>query len=234
MNVANPLPPARILLVEDHPSTRAGLAATIATHPDLSVCAQTDSWHEALTRIRELHPDAVILDLQLKDGTGWSLLNTLSASGELPPTLVFSIFQEEAHAQRLLRAGARGYLSKDTPMEKVVVALRKILAGHLAVSDAIATQLISQAVGQDNKSPTEQETRELQVLSDRELQVLQMFSQDLGNKEIAARLNLSAKTVGTYKARLMEKLGVNTSPELQQIARQMLRNHVNSGTLPPA
>ena len=220
----NDAPPARrrLLLVEDHPATRAGLAACFAVEPDFEVCGETASWKEALALVRALRPDALLLDLQLPDGTGWGLIETLAASGELPPTLVFSVFPEAAHAGRLLRAGARGYLPKDTPLERVVAAVRKILAGHLVVSDRVATQLLGQALGQGAASAADQEARELQALSDRELQVLQMLSQGLINKDIATRLGLSAKTVGTYKARLMEKLGVSTTPELQRLAAQRL------------
>ena len=219
----NDSPPTRhrLLLVEDHPATRAGLAACFAAEADFEVCGQTDSRHEALALVRALRPDALLLDLQLTDGTGWSLIETLAAEGQLPPTLVFSVLQEEPHAERLLRAGARGYLPKDTPLARVVPALRKMLSGHLVVSDRVATRLLGQAVGH---AAAGQEARELQLLSDRELQVLQMLSQGLHNKEIAQRLGLSSKTVGTYKARLMEKLGVCTAPELQRLALQRLTN----------
>lgn len=220
----------RLLLVEDHPATRAGLAACLTAEPDMEVCGQTDSRQQALVLTRELRPDALILDLQLRDGTGWTVLETLAATHELPPTLVFSIFDEVIHAERLLRAGARGYLAKDTPLERVPAAVRKILAGHLAVSHRMATRMLEQALRQTLNEPEEQESRELQVLSDRELQVLQMFSQGLGNKEIATQLNLSAKTVGTYKARLIEKLGISTAPELQQVALRMFTNLESAGT----
>ena len=205
--------------MEDHPATLAGLAACFAAEADFEVCGQTNSWREALELVRAQRPDAILLDLQLTDGTGWTLLETLAATGECPPTLVFSVFQEKIHAERLLRSGARGYLPKETPLAEVVAALRKMLAGYLAVSDHIATQLLGQVLRQTDAA---QEAREFEVLSNRELQVLQMLSQGLHNKEIARRLGLSAKTVGTYKARLMEKLGVSTAPELQRLAHERL------------
>jgi DNA-binding NarL/FixJ family response regulator len=109
----------------------------------------------------------------------------------------------------------------------VVASVRKILAGHLVVSDRVATQLLGQALGH---TAAAREAREFQMLSDRELQVLQMLSQGLHNKDIAQRLGLSSKTVGTYKARLMEKLGVSTAPELQRLAQQQLTNGDSSNS----
>ena len=104
MNMKPP-PRHRVLVVEDHPATRAGLVACFAAEEDFEVCGQTDSRQEALALVRALRPDALLLDLQLRDGTGWSLIETLTEAGELPPTLVFSVFHEEFHAERLLRAG---------------------------------------------------------------------------------------------------------------------------------
>ena len=106
---------SRLLVVEDHPATRAGLVACLEAQPDLAVCGRADSWREAMVLTRELHPDLLLLDLHLKDGSGWTLIEALAAAGELPPTLVFSAFDEEIHAERLLRAGARGYWGAKPP-----------------------------------------------------------------------------------------------------------------------
>lgn len=219
----------RVLLVEDHPATRAGLAGCINAEPDMTVCGQAASRAEALELARALRPDAIILDLQLPDGSGWGLLEALRTAGELPPTLVFSVFDEALHAERLLRAGARGYLGKGTPLERIPPALRRMLAGRLVLSDTITTQLVEQALRSTGDSAASKEAKELQELSDRELQVLHMFSQGLGNKDIAGKMMLSAKTVGTYKARLMVKLGVSTAPELQEVARKMIASREAAG-----
>jgi DNA-binding NarL/FixJ family response regulator len=215
---------SRLLVVEDHPATRAGLVACLEAQPDLAVCGQTDSWREAMVLTRELHPDLLLLDLQLKDGSGWTLIKDLAAAGELPPTLVFSAFDEELHAERLLRAGARGYVTKDAPLERVVEAVRKVLAGYRVAGDGVITRLLDRALGNQVEAAADQEARELLTIADRELQVLQMIADGLGNREVAARLNLNPNTVGTYKARLMQKLGVRTTPELQILALARLKN----------
>jgi DNA-binding NarL/FixJ family response regulator len=190
----------------------------------MMVCASTASISDAVVFIRDQHPDVLLLDLHLKDGTGWSLIEKLSATGELPRTLVFSVFDENIYAERLLRAGARGYLSKTAPMAQVVQAVRKVVGGNLAASDAVVTRMFNAWLGSEPANSQEQETAELRTLSDREIQVMQMLGEGLGNKEVGEQLNLSPKTVSTYKARLMRKLGVQTTPELQRLAVQRLRS----------
>ncbi len=210
--------PKQIFVVDDHPLVRKGLCDAIRTQPDLAVCGEAVGWHDALDAIQALHPDALVLDLNLKDGNGWTLIEHLQNANALPPSLVLSVCEEDLYAIRLLQAGARGYLMKDSPIADVLAALRKILAGHVAVSDAIASRLL-QSGGQPAS-----EARSLEILSNRELQVCEMLSQGLGNKDIAARLGISPKTIGTYKARLMEKLGVRTTPELVERTRQTGRS----------
>ena len=205
--------PKQILVVDDHPLTRKGLCDAIAAQPDLRVCGEAESWHAALELALSLRPDAIVLDLNLKDGNGWTLIEQLKAAHSLPPTLILSVCDEDVYAQRLLQTGARGYLMKDEPISTVLAAIRKLLSGHLAVSDAIASRLL-----QPGNTPAS-EARSMQILSDRELQVCDMLAQGLCNKDIAARLGISPKTIGTYKARLMEKLGVRTTPELVERTR---------------
>ena len=214
-NLHPPTPRRRVLIIEDHPATQAGLVALIDGTADLQVCGRTESWKEALQLTRETRPDVLLLDLNLKDGNGWSLIEQLSAANLLPPTLVLSVFSEEVYAPRLLQAGARGYISKTEPMEKVLDGIRRVLDGHYAFSEAITTRLIGRKPG----APV---TQELDDLSDRELQVFEMLGEGRANKEIAQRMNLSIKTVGTYKARLMEKLGITNSPDLMRRAQKDL------------
>ena len=205
--------PKQILVVDDHPLTRKGLCDAIHAQADLTVCGEAESWHAALELALTLRPDAIVLDLNLKDGNGWTLIEQLKAANALPPTLILSVCDEDVYALRLLQTGARGYLMKDEPISTVLVAIRKILVGHLAISDATASRIL-----QPGNTPAA-EARSMQILSDRELQVCEMLSQGLCNKDIAARLGISPKTIGTYKARLMEKLGVRTTPELVERTR---------------
>lgn len=200
----------QILVVDDHPLIRKGLCDAINEQPDLQVCGEADSWRKALNMARTLRPDVLVLDLNLKDGNGWALLQELQATNELPPTLVLSVCDEEVYAPRMLKTGARGYLMKDTPIVEVLAAIRKILAGHLAFSDNVTSLLIQQK--HDHKDA--ESANPLDVLSDRELQVYEMLGKGLGNKDIADRLGVSHKTIGTYKARLMEKMGVRTTSDL--------------------
>lgn len=201
----------RILLVDDHPLVRKGLEDAIAAEDDLEVCGEAEGWRMALKAIQSDKPDLVILDLNLKDGNGWSLLDNLKSLPDSPPVLVLSVCDEEIYATRILRAGAQGYLMKDTSLDTLLKAIRKILSHQLAVSDTIATTLIQRATLNDAEKT---EIHELGTLSDREIQVMELIRAGMSNIQIAEQMGISPKTVGTYKARLMEKLGVRTTPEL--------------------
>jgi DNA-binding NarL/FixJ family response regulator len=205
----------RILVVDDHPLMRGGLCQAIAATADLEVCGEADGWHEALEKTRAAAPDLIVLDLNLKDGSGWTLLEQLQARGGLRPVLVLSVCDEQVYAQRLLKAGARGYLMKDTPIESVLAAIRKVLTGQLALSETM-TALVLENVANPGPPPTAMEQ-----LSTREMQVYAMLGRGLSNKTIADNLGVSPKTIGTYKARLMEKLGYRTTPELMLHAREL-------------
>ena len=209
----------RILVVEDHPLVRKGLCDAINAEADLQVCGEAESWRTAQQQVLESPPDLMVLDLNLKDGNGWTLLDQLRIAGKLPPTLVLSVCAEEVYARRLLQSGARGYLMKDEPIPRILEAIRKVIRGHLAVSDAVASYIIGNAA-QGDVAAVDART-EMEALSDRELQVFEMISQGLGNKEIAERLGIGQKTISTHKIRLMEKLGVQTTPAL--VARTQRR-----------
>ncbi len=202
--------PQNILIVDDHPLVRRGLCSAINAEPDLRVCGEAATYQTALETLQTQTPDVLVLDLNLTDGNGWQLLQQLRNAGILPPTLILSVCDEEVYARRLLEAGARGYLMKDETITTFLAAIRKILAGHLAFSDNMVAQMLQPTAALSSQP--------LDDLSDRELQVFEMLCQGHGNKVIAARLNLSPKTVGTYKARLMEKLGARTTHELRERA----------------
>ena len=214
-------PPAiGVLLVEDHPAMREGLRTAIACQPGLRVAGEAATWHAALRLTQELKPDVLVLDLNLPDGNGWSLLEQLRSLQALPPTLVLSVCDEALYARRLLRAGARGYLMKDEPIGSVLQAIREIHAGHMVTSRALSSELMTQAL--DLAPPPEGANLSAAAgeLSNRELQVLGLIARQLSNKEVATCLGLSDKTVHTYKTRLMTKLGVRTTPELEACYRQ--------------
>jgi len=208
-------PRKRILVVDDHPLVRSGLCQAITATADLEVCGEADGWHEAMEIMRVTDPDLIVLDLNLKDGSGWTLLEQLQAHGQLRPVLVLSVCDEQVYAQRLLKAGARGYLMKDTPIESVLAAIRKILTGQVALSETMTSLVL------ENAAHPGLAVSSMEQLSTRELQVYEMLGRGLGNMAIADNLGVSHKTIGTYKARLMEKLGYRTTPELTLHARQL-------------
>jgi len=202
---------SRILIVDDHPVTRKGLCEVIAAESALEVCGETDAWREALEKVHAQRPDLIVLDLHLKDGHGMELLDHMQAKGPHTPVLVLSACDETIYAIRLLKSGALGYLMKTVPVAKVLEAIHKVLAGHVAVSDVIATRLIRATVQDGGKTRA---SADFDVLSNLELQVAELLRLGLNNRNIAERLGVSPKTVGTYKIRLMEKLGTRTTPEL--------------------
>ena len=208
-------PSIGVLLVEDHPAMREGLRVAIDCQPGMRVVGEAGSWHEGFRLARELAPDVMMLDLNLPDGNGWRLLEQLRSLEVLPPTLVLSVCDEALYARRLLQAGARGYLMKDEPIGSVLHAIREIHAGRLVASRALSSELMAKALDLAEGTEPDDMSATAGELSDRELQVFALIAQRLSNKDIATCLSLSEKTVHTYKRRLMSKLGVRTTPELE-------------------
>jgi DNA-binding NarL/FixJ family response regulator len=208
--------PIRVLLVDDHTENRAALREAVDCQQDMLVVAEAGTCAGAVAKVQEATPDVLVLDLQLTDGHGWVVLERLSAAGKLPHTLVLSVCEESVFARRLLAAGARGYLMKDSPLPRIVQAIRDVHRGLLVASEQVSSQLMAEAVGRPAKQRLEDEDddRSLGLLSARELQICAMLGAGLSNKEIAYSLEGSVKTVATYKLRIMEKLGVTSTPEL--------------------
>jgi len=206
--------PLQILIVDDHPSTRDGLLTAIAAQADLRVVGEAATWHGAQRLAQELRPEVMVLDLNLPDGNGWTLIEQLKIDKVLPATLVLSVCDEEIYARRLFRAGARGYLMKDEPLATILQGIREVGRGKLVASMSLTNQLMQEALGAADELVKAEPAIELAELSDRELQIFALFGRGERNKEVAARLGLSEKTVATYKVRLLKKLGVNTTPQL--------------------
>jgi DNA-binding NarL/FixJ family response regulator len=206
--------PITVVLVDDHPAMREGLRTAINKQADMRVVGDAATLHETLTLLKKRSPDLLVLDLNLPDGNGWALMEQLRMLKLLPPTLVLSVCDEVVYARRLLKAGARGYLMKDEPLDRVIEAIREIHAGRLAASAALTSQLMAEALDQGKMAESPDSAPEARDLSDRELQVFSLLGRNMTNKEVAHHLKLSEKTVSTYKTRLMTKLGVNTTPEL--------------------
>jgi DNA-binding NarL/FixJ family response regulator len=203
-------PRHRIFLVDDHPLVRESLAGLIAAESDLEVSGHAGDAESAMVALRAARPEVAVVDLSLPGGSGLDLLKTLQA--ELPEVrlLVLSMHEEAGTAERALQAGASGYIVKRESGSKVVEAIREIVAGRCYVSPALLVAMTNRL--QSRGAP---DTRSLEkVLSARELEVFQLRGQGLRGFEIAEKMGVSAKTVGSYETRIKEKLGLDGANEL--------------------
>ena len=210
----------KIVIVDDHPIVRERLAEVIRAEPDLVVCGEADSRSQAVAVIEDTAPDLLIVDLTLKDSSGLELIKDVQARAPRTMVLVVSMHDEALFAERCLRAGARGYLTKQEASRKVLTAIRKVLAGEVYLSEAIAQKVLGQVAGR----PTPGEVRPLATLSDRELEVLGLLGHGLSTRQIAERLHLDSKTVETYRMRIKLKLGLDDANALLQYAIQWVRS----------
>ena len=210
-------PKTRVFIVDDHPLVRESLAGLIDQQPDLSVCGVADRSSSALAAIGTAQPDVTIVDLSLADGSGLDLIRDLRQQYPRVAVLVLSMHDESLYAERALRAGARGYLMKRAASRDVVVAIRRVREGRIAVSPELAEALAAKLV-----SGPPEGTDPVSTLSDRELDVFRLVGQGRETRQIADALHLSAKTVQTYCARIKDKLGLNTANELLREAVRWL------------
>ena len=204
----------RILLVDDHPIVRKGLVQLINQERDLEVCGEAVDRCDALAAVKQQQPTLVVVDLSLKSSDGLDLVKDIREQAPGLPVLVLSMHDEGVYAERVLRAGARGYIMKQEALEKVLQAIRRILAGDVYLSEKMQARLlraVAAARGEPGASPVER-------LSDRELEVFQLAGQGFGTREIAVRLGLSVKTVESHYARIKEKLNLHNSTEILQSA----------------
>ena len=209
--------PVKILIVDDHPSVREGLALRISLHADLEVCGEAESEEQAVAVVKQLKPDLVLVDISLKSGHGLELIKRIRSLDPAVKMLVISGFQESLYAERACRAGAMGYLNKQESSEKMIEAIRTVLAGERFLSPEISRRLISQALGSSDgkKSPIEQ-------LTDRELEIFRMIGEGLSTGLIANRLFLSTHTIDTHRENIKRKLSINSAAELSRAAVQWL------------
>ncbi len=204
---------ARVLIVDDHPVFRFGLAQMLSAQSGLAVCGEAESAEEALPLVTELQPDLLVVDLSLPGVHGLELVKRAREASPGILVLVCSMYDEALFAERALRAGARGYVEKQEPVAEIVTAVREVLAGRRYVSPRIARRLDQperEGRGSDDPIPSR--------LSDRELEVFTLIGRGLGTREIAERLGLSVKTVETYREHLKEKLALGSGAELTRRA----------------
>jgi len=208
----------KILIVEDHPLFRAMLVQLISQELGLTVCGETDNIKIAFTLIEQTQPDAVIVDLTLHGSSGLELIKDLKARNLTIPVLVISMHAEHIYAERVLRAGAKGYVSKHESPTDVATAIRKVLEGHIHVSQCVEEVIL----GRLGRADQAVQLSGMDRLSDRELEVFQLIGRGLNSREIAGKINLGTTTVDSYRARIKEKLGVKNAAELYQRAAHWL------------
>jgi DNA-binding NarL/FixJ family response regulator len=206
----------RVLIVDDHPLVRTGLAALIAGEPDLEVCGESGSFSGALELVRETVPDLAIVDLSLAEGSGLELVRRLTAHPSRTRVLVCSMHEESLFAQRALHAGAHGYINKEEATSHVIEAIRQVLAGKVYLSGRMTERLLQSVAG----SHRPQGAPSLHDLSDRELEVFGLIGRGLSASRIAEQLHLSVKTVEAHRAKIKQKLNLSSGSELTRCAVQ--------------
>jgi DNA-binding NarL/FixJ family response regulator len=205
--------PKKIFIVDDHPMMREGLAQLIGHESDVTVCGEADDAAQALEQIDKLKPDLALVDITLRSSSGLELIKDLALRAPETAILVISMHDESLYAERVLRAGGRGYVMKQEGGKKLMEAIRQVLSGKTYVSEKIAAKILDVFSGRQSEgaSPVER-------LTDREFQVFQLIGQGLSTKEIADKLHVSAKTVEVHRVNIKQKLNVATAPELIRYA----------------
>jgi len=212
---ASPDKMTRIVLVDDHPLVRERLVELIVREPDLEVCGEAEDRHEALEIIASTRADLAIIDLTLKSSLGIDLIKDLQIRQPEVRTLVVSMQDEMIYAERCIRAGARGYITKQQASRHVMHAIRRVLAGEIYLSETVASQLLARSIGRQAGSDF---VLSISLLADRELQVFEWIGKGSTTRQIADLLMLDVKTIETYRARIKEKLALKDGQELLQRA----------------
>lgn len=200
----------KIVLVDDHPVVRQGVAMLVTQEPDMVVCGEARSAAEALEAIERSQPDVAIVDLALKASSGLELIKDIRIRYPKLLVLVLSMRDESFYAERALRAGARGYIAKEEGTEKIIEGIRKILAGEVYLSEKLASKMISKYVA-GRGGATEPAVGQL---TDRELEVFELIGDGLTTREIAGKLHLSPKTIESHREHIKEKLQLDSAAEL--------------------
>ena len=209
----------RVMIVDDHPVVRQGLRLLLERESDFTVVAEADGVTEAFARFQEREPDLVIIDLSLKDGSGIELIKEIHGTDPEVKMLVSSMHDETLFAERVLRAGAKGYISKQEATGSIVDAARTVLGGRVFLSNAMSDQMLHRLVNSDEEDAARSP---IETLSDRELEVFEMIGQGLTTRQIAQKLDLSPKTVETYRENIKSKLSLANGTALTRHAVQWL------------
>jgi len=210
----------RIFLVDDHPVTREGVRVLIDQESDLVVCGQADSAPAALQLIQRLKPDLAVVDITLKTTSGIELMKNVKALLPDLPVLIMSMHDESLYAERALRAGAKGYVMKHEASDRILTAIRSVLAGDLYLSEKMKEKMLHRLV----RSRKNEVVFTIDTLSDREMEVFQLIGNGFGTRQIAEKLNLSVKTIDSYREHLKLKLRLEKGSDLVRHAIQWVRS----------
>ena len=205
----------KILLVDDHPLLLEGLARLITAEDGLGVCGMAGCVQEALAQVESLKPDLVVTDLTLPGRNGLELIKDLGAIHPEIPVIVLSMHDEMIYAERVLRAGGRGYVMKDTPPQVLLEAIQVVLGGGVFASQAVTTHLLKTFA---NHKPASRPGSPMDCLTDREMEVFELIGQAKSNHEIALQLGISPRTLDAHRAHIREKLGLADGNELTRHA----------------
>lgn len=217
-----PADPARIVIVDDHPLVRERLAEVIHREPDLRVCGEAEDRAGAVDIVSREKPDLVIIDLTLKRSNGLDLVKDLHALHPNLRLLVLSMQDESLYAERVVRAGAHGYITKYEATDRILLAIRQVLSGKMFLSPEVSDEILSRMLGKPKTA-----LRAVDLLSDRELQVFELVGKGYATRHIAEFLGLDGKTVETYRSRIKEKLEIKDASELLRRAIAWTRDGVD-------
>jgi len=216
----DPATKTKVFLVDDHPLVREWLTQLIQREGDMAVCGEAEDTQQALKEIEATQPDIVIADITLKTTHGLELVKDLQVRRPSLPLLVLSMHDESLYAERVLRAGARGYITKQEATKRILLAIRQVLDGQIYISEKMASRMVHKMVlgrAEEQRSPIER-------LTDRELEVFQLIGRGQGTRRIAEELHLGIKTIESYRARIKEKLKLEDGTQLLQHAIQWVHN----------
>lgn len=214
-------PVVNVLLVEDHPMFRERLASIISKRGDMAVCGEADNVPDAVALAERLRPNIAIVDITLRGSNGLDFLKDLKARSIELPVLVLSMHDEAVYAERVLRAGARGYITKCEASTVVMAAIEQVLSGEVYLS----RQMTARMLGRFSGASKALVPGDVSVLTDRELDVFQRIGRGETARDIASAIHVGMTTVDTYRARIKEKLGLKNSGELQRRAIEWVHEH---------
>lgn len=206
----------RVLVVDDHPIVRKGFAQLVDSEPDLEICGEAEDIRQALRVAREAEPDLAIVDLALKAGNGLEVIKALKSHNPNIKMLAASALDESLFAERALRAGAQGFISKHEAIENLVAAIRAVLDENIYLSPKMTQRLLHHVSGRG----TAIESSPVERLTDRELEVFQLLGEGLSTRQIAAKIHLSPKTIDRYRDNIKQKLQLKNATELIRQATQ--------------